>query len=48
MKVYRERHYLRWTIDEAVSMYNSGKEEDDQVSRYRNPKVASNNKVASI
>ena len=44
MKIFREKHYLRWTIDEAVSMYNIGKEEDDQVSRYRIHKVASKNK----
>lgn len=42
--MYKPKHYLRWTLDEIVSMFNTEKEDDAKVSYYRVNKVASVNK----
>ena len=42
--IYRAKHFLRWTLDEILSMYNDGKDDCDTVSYYRVQKVVSQTK----
>ena len=42
-RIYKAKHYLRWTFDEIVAMYNEDNPED-KVSYYRKQKLVKENK----